>query len=779
MTLCFFYLKKSKNGSNLVFMLRTILILVFITSLAYSKEYSGRIIPLQKNENGTINVGPCLVNDSIRFSFEIINDGEKALYMQPLVPSFYLGVSPNDPTQSQFNFFRRITSLERVFPPNSRDTLIIQFNAGDALAPPFGWFEALLGLSLLKNDDRSGPPISKIDTFLLRVKKVALYLNGIDDVVNFDSVYIEPNVTPKITWELKNASYKSIEIIDYQTRVITQQPSGQEFTVQQRPANIIIHSKNTIGWDISYHPLDIGKDSIQFKVTYKPHPEKFPDSVDVASMFAVGTGVRQQINLFTSTHDIVGDTVVLGDIRAGSSELIVVLLKNNGNIPFHSLNEYIRDVFTGEQHPDYTIINKIGDKATDFLPDSSYAFVLRYQPTENGLDIAEYIIESDILERGFKGVQSDKRFVRFFIKANVVSPKIVLPSDTLNFGSVTLNKPSCLNYKDTSLTIYNIGNEKLLIKSIKIVNGGGANFFTGATSLEIEPNSSGQIDIRFENNSGVVGEYFAIMELITNAPSPQNKIKIVLWANSTPTLSAKISISDDFRASPGRFIEVPILLTSDNFIPSEFAKSFSFSLSYDRSILEYKGVITLGTASVGAAFEGENRENPDKQTVDIRFLKPGNDFFEPNDTLCKVRFFTYLGHAVATEIAIINPIFSDGNCEDLFELNIQNGVFVTDSVCGLELKAVPRIFEGFTIKSSANSQSHDFVNFDCTIGKSTEVSFRIYDAFGNILSDEIAGKIPAGAYIYDFDSRNLASGIYFIEMTTPFLAVTNHFLIIK
>jgi hypothetical protein len=732
-------------------------------------------------ENGIVNVGPCLVNDSIRFHFEIINDGEKALYMQPIVPSFYLGVSPNDPTQSQFTFFRRITPLERVFQPNTRDTLVIQFNAGDIIAPPIGWFEAMLGLSLLKNDDRNGPPIAKIDTFLLRVKKVALYLNGMDDVVDFDSVYIQPNVTPKITWLLKNASDKSIEILDYQTRVITQQPSGQEFTIQQRPQNITIHADNTIGWDVSYHPLDIGVDSIQFNVTYKPHPEEFPDSVDVATMIAVGTGIRQQINLLTSfpNNNIVGDTVVLGDIRAGSSELVVVVLKNNGNIPFHTTNEYIIDVFTGEQHPDYTITNKIGDKAEDLLPDSSNAFIIRYQPTENGLDIAEYTIESDILERGFKGVQSEKRFIRFYIKANVVSPKIVLPSDTLNFGSVTLNKPSCLNYKDTSLTIYNVGNEKLFIKSINIINGGGVNFFTGATSLEIEPNSSGKIDIRFENNSGVVGEYFAIMELITNAPLPQNKMKIVLWANSTPTLSATISISDDFRAAPGRLIEVPILLTSDNFVPSEFAKSCSFTLSYDRSILEYKGVVTLATASVGAAFEGENRENPDKQTVDIRFLKPGNDFFEPNDTLCKVRFFTYLGHAVATEIAIINPVFSDGNCEDLFELNVQNGVFVTDSVCGLELKAVPGNFEGFTIKSSANSQSLDFVHFDCTIGKSTEVTFRIYDAYGNILSDEIAGKIPAGAYTYDFNSRNLASGLYFIEMTTPFLSVTNHFVIVK
>ena len=234
-------------------------------------------------------------------------------------------------------------------------------------------------------------------------------------------------------------------------------------------------------------------------------------------MFAIGTGVRQQINLFTSTHDIVGDTIVLGDIRAGSSNNIIGVLNNNGNIPFHSPTEYIRDVFTGEEHSDYSITIGFSDKTTDLLPDSISGFALRYQPTENGLDIAEYIIESDILERGIKGVQSEKRFVRFYIKANVVSPKIVIAEDTLNFGSVTLNKPSCLNYKDTSLTIYNIGNETLLIKSIKIVNGGGANFFTGATSLEIEPNSSGKIDIRFENNSGTVGQYYATMEQIGRA----------------------------------------------------------------------------------------------------------------------------------------------------------------------------------------------------------------------------------------------------------------------
>ncbi len=761
-------------------MFRTIIILFLIFVPLKAQEYSGKIIPLTKpSTKNIINGGPVFIDDSIRFSFEIINDGAKALFMQPLVPSFYLGVSPNDPTQSQFTFFRRITSLERIFPPGTRDTLIIQFNPGDIIAPPLGWYEALLGMSLLKNDDRTAPPIAKIDTFLLRAKKIATFLNGMNDVINFDSVYVNPNVEQTMKWELKNAWTESIKLESYKLVEISQQPSGQEIFIQQRPPGIKIQPKNLIEWKFNYHPLDRGSDTIEYQIFYKPYPSNFPDSLNFASVKVVGTGVEQKMQLMSSNYNIVGDTLDLGNVRVGESITIIGVFKNLGNIPFRALKQSVIDIFTRTSHKDFNVLIGLGNKQNDILPDSSDGFAIRFQPNEPGLELAEYIIESNLMVRGIKGAQNSDAFVRLHIKSNVVSPKLLILKDTLDFGAVTLNKPACLNYKDTTLTIYNTGNENLIIKNISIFNGYVANFFTNTSVLEIPPNSQGRIDIRFENNSGQIGEYEARLRLVTNSPKPMDTVFIVLRTVSTPPLSAYLSIPENLRASPGRMIEVPVLISSDILAPPEYAKSVNFGISYDRSILEYKGIVTLGTATAGASFEGDNREFPEKQSVNIKLTKLGGDFFERNDTLCKIRFYTYLGHSVATEIAFINPKFSDGNCDDLFDLTITNGMFVTDSVCGLELKAVPTDFRGFGISYLYTEPIADRVVFECTISRATDVTFTVYDAYGRIVNTESAGNIPAGTYQYFYNTGLINSGTYFIEMRAPFLTTYESFTVIK
>lgn len=297
--------------------------------------------------------------------------------------------------------------------------------------------------------------------------------------------------------------------------------------------------------------------------------------------------------------------------------------------------------------------------------------------------------------------------------------------------------------------------------------------------MQIPPNSQDRIDIRFENNSGQIGEYDARMRLVTNSPKPMDTIFIVLKAVSTPPLSAYLSIPENLRASPGKMIEVPVIIRSDILNPPEYAKSVNFGISYDRSILEYKGIVTLGTATAGASFEGDNRELPEKQSVNIKLTKLGGDFFESYDTLCKIRFYTYLGNAVATEIAFINPKFSDGNCDDLFDLTVTNGVFVTDSVCGLELKAVPNDFRGFGISYLNSESSADRAVFECTIGKSTDVAFYVYDIFGRLINIESAGTIPAGTYQYFYNSGMMNSGTYFIEMRTPFITLQESFMVIR
>jgi hypothetical protein len=54
-----------------------------------------------------------------------------------------------------------------------------------------------------------------------------------------------------------------------------------------------------------------------------------------------------------------------------------------------------------------------------------------------------------------------------------------------------------------------------------------------------------------------------------------------------------------------------------------------------------------------------------------------------------------------------------------------------------------------------------------TLNQPGEVTLKVYDVNGRLVNTVFNGRMAAGAYAYDFDASNLASGSYIYELVTP------------
>jgi hypothetical protein len=740
------------------------------------EDYSAEIIPLIKPERMIINMGPCLILDSIRADFIIKNTGLKGLYMEPLFPTFYLGAIPND-LSFNFNLFKRKTELPKIFPSNTSDTLTIQFIAGDTVETKPGWHDALVGLAFFKEETQTVPTISKIDTFLLKVKKTMKYFDGFDDNINFDSVYVNPTNMKTMVWRGRNVYKDSILIKNRELKYITQPQNIGEFKFYDSISDLDVITDGIVKWTVSYYPVDMGFDSLKMKVNFIPKPDIKPDSVDFINVMILGTGVKQKIEITNSKNDFSGDTILVGNIRSGEKKDIEFLLKNNGNIPVNSIKEELIDEFSGSESKDIILVTAFKDNKNYFYPDSLKKIFLEYNPKELGAFLIKYRITTDLTERNIYGVPESQKYCLFYLKGSVVSPKLAVSSNIIDFGNVMINKTNCLSVRDTILRISNIGNDNLIISHIVVIPE--TNFKISSSTFELAPYKDTTIKITFTGNSGTIGESFAELRIASNQRIPSDTTVIQLKAKSVSSITGNLSISDSIKAKPGTMIEVPVVLKNDFIKPSIFASKFTSDLSYNQTMLKYQGVKTLGTASEGALNLGDNTEITEKNHITIDLQMPSGTYFKSSDTIALLRFDTFLGDAVSCELAFSNPKFGDNNCEEVFGLNVINGIMTTDSVCGIGFKAVPKPKSKYYIKVFQDVFLENKIKFEISIPVKIENTLDLYDIYGNKTRNIFKSELPAGVYSSYLNTADLNSGIYYLLLTNKFYQAIQPVIILR
>ena len=129
--------------------------------------------------------------------------------MDNKAPTF---INTNSPNSSGNDFFSFKVSNPTTFPillnnHKPTDTLTIDFTT--EIQTEFGRKEIMLILGLTTMTDTINTVIC--DTFYLIGKKTKLAIDGYDDILTFDSVFIDQNTPISLEWKVKNTTNSELE----------------------------------------------------------------------------------------------------------------------------------------------------------------------------------------------------------------------------------------------------------------------------------------------------------------------------------------------------------------------------------------------------------------------------------------------------------------------------------------------------------------------------------------------------------------------------------------
>ncbi|MCK4334529.1 T9SS type A sorting domain-containing protein [candidate division WOR-3 bacterium] len=84
----------------------------------------------------------------------------------------------------------------------------------------------------------------------------------------------------------------------------------------------------------------------------------------------------------------------------------------------------------------------------------------------------------------------------------------------------------------------------------------------------------------------------------------------------------------------------------------------------------------------------------------------------------------------------------------------------------------------FSLDAATPNPCADFTAIRFTLGHTTNVTLRVYDATGNVVATLADGSRNAGSYTVQWNTHDVASGIYFLKLTTPEFRATQKLLVL-
>ncbi|MGA2295915.1 MAG: T9SS type A sorting domain-containing protein [FCB group bacterium] len=734
-----------------------ILLLNFIIYGSAAAQLSGKIYTIPDTSSSHyIDFGMCLLGDTLFSSFYLQNTGKLPLKLGGSNPSYYLGeYIPNNREWEEFHTYNQ--------QPGTIDTgitskLTIFYFAGKDTANnlhPIGTKHALLKMGLYDAQFSTQPDSSLFivkDNYILIARKTKHFVDGYENVVNFDSVYVNPTAPVEWDWRVQNVFNDSIDIDSAHFRMLSNDSATNELYVKGYALPLRLYKKTSpVIWKLYYNPVDIGIDSAYYYLSYHPLINQYPDSVDYASVKMIGTGVQQILTLTESDASFSGDIIDVGQVKVGTTKTIFGILRNDGNMPFGTISQNIFDEYVDTTAKGFSITRKFLNKGNDLFPTAIDSFKISIKPVQRGNFLVRYVDSSDIIYRGILKYPPEARQKTIYIKGTGTAPEISVASDTVNFKDVVLLS-DCSASKTMTIQIGNTGNANLEIMKLTFFPP-----FTCDTINEIDANS--QKDLKVIFSSSTLGDYYDSLYIYSNAIPPQNIFKLYLIASSVQPEQISLSIPE-ISAKPGRKISVPILGKGSNV---SITNKFSDTISYDNSILRYTGFEKNGTASESANLSDIIiNETPDKSRIGISIQTPTNANFRSSDTLILLNFDTYLGDNLSTSISFANPLFYSGHC--VITPIFINGEFILDSVCGLAYKIFPSTGLKFSLSDIVPNPAIEKIDIVIEVAYDTKVELKLYDSQGELSFVLIDGEMTEGKYMYSFPIYNLSPGVYYCRM---------------
>ncbi len=725
-------------------------------------------------ETDTVDFGKCLVGDSLISTFTIKNTGTTPLRIIDYDPSFVIGLYKD--YLKEFEEFETKESFPINIEPNKQKIIEIKYIASSLLTVyPAGRKHAILKIGVY-NPDTTPDSVRESDiiytrTFVILASKTTKFVDGNEELLEVDSVYKNPADTIKIAWDMMNLSSLEINVEKVDLKMLSPVADEPEFSVKMPKLPLEMLPKRDFLWSINYYPTNLIADSSKLQCFYhsKSQSPFIEDSCFVV-IKAVGVEHKLNINKFHS-DEFAGDTLLFGNVRFGNDRELIVVIENEGNLPFGALKQSIEIISQPIQDIAFSA-------SKPFLQGNNHLFQnkfdtcrIKFSPKEIGNYLAKYTIESDVGQRKILGVPFNAKYFTFYLKGTASEPRISTYNDTINFGNVVLS-PECANSRDTLIPIINTGNEELKIFNISLNPPPPLSKFTIIEYTNvIDANGSGFIKLNFTSNS--IGEELTDLIITTNANRPNDRLVLPLKATGVPLVLAQLSIPTSIKARPGTLITFPIVIKNQNL---RYGRNFTDTLNFDKTLLSYHSYQIFSTAAEVADQISINQIDNEGR-LHISVSVPYTTYFLPRDTLIILRFYTYLGENISTPIAFSNPKVGDGICSNVLNIEKINGLFSLDSVCGLDFKVVPITKPVISFKEIFPNPGFDKINIEYELNEEANVRISIFNIFGEKIKEIYSKKESRGEHTFIYSCSELSPGLYCCELSAGTLSEIKRFII--
>ena len=766
------------------------LITLFYCSSIIKSDNIAEIYCIEAPTSKTIYFGPRLGNDSIQIPFLVRSlVPEQTINLRGEEPCYSIRIS-YPPGNYQINFHSSLNIMANWISLNEtqqEDTVDVTFIA--RFNQPLGRKESLMALGFVSPDNPN--TLLYTDTFILIGKHTDKLLDGYDDFMRFDSVFINQTKPVVLPFRIRNTDTSGKIIID----AISQQYSlhstpynGNEFSVEEKQYPLTFYpNKNSDirEWNFYYNPQDTLPDTAEVKFMWhvKDNQEY---NIDTVRVMIYGRGVQQWFDIektdncyitpyiLNSNDDLYKDTIYIDPVAVGKTQQISVSMRNRGNINYQAKNQYLIDEFYNPDPPYFKLVRNFTNQDIDAqgkLIKGQYlnkndldSFIIDFTPDRMGDFYAEYIIENTFKERSILTSNQNDYQKTFVIKGVGINPRLELEIDTVNFGNVSYaNHTDCPTQKDTVIRVYNTGNTTLIISDITTNN---PQFLVSNNNLTIPANSFATLKITFIPKSPSA-TFTGLLQFKTNEIGIETSpVNLTLTGTSIQPIQARLQIPTVY-LKPGTLLEIPINIIPITLLEQNaisYCSNYSFELNYNPKLLQYSNRITDGTASEGIM---PAVEETTPGVLNISADKLYNNFID-NPVLIKLTFNTYLGDLPATEIAFKYAIIGvDINCRDYIQLSLDNGRYVIDSICGLDYK-LNNTYNPFLFILN-NTAIPNIYDLSYTISFDTEYKIDFFNYLGEVLFTE-SKFLTKGEYyrtidisdaIYNISNR----GIYYIQFT--------------
>jgi hypothetical protein len=692
-----------------------------------------------------MDFGVTLVGFPVTLPFYVQNNGSTTVAIPPTDPNaepyFAIVNVPSvpaaDPRKEEYV---PVTDLPFYVRPGRTERFEVQFRAvaGNPQLPPDKTNESILQLRVVDSANTLGPSTDK--NFLLRALKTTKILASNRPYIPFDSVYVDPSRPAQESYSVTNVIDRTVtvdsQVIRYRTPVV----GIPEIIVNVFPT-VQFAPKSTITWPVTYDPSDMGRDSADFLLFYKPTTGAATDSL-LATIS--GVGVLQQLSIESVRGSagpitVRGDTIDFGAVRAdGIGNTATIIVKNTGNITIQMVDETEQGTprDTAAFRTDRTL--RTGGAA--IAQNEFDTLVVTFVPIDGGEHLLQYVVETDLLSRPFRHVPDGAQRIRFVLKGFAQRPVVRLSPDELDYGTV-VRLTQCESRKDLTLTVRNVGNAEVRILNIR-TEPSSIIIIPDRPTFTVAAGAQENVVLSFVPQSlgSITGE------VVLETDGIPATLRVPMKADVVAPETIALRIGSD-SARPGQVVVIP--LTTDSTVVTS-ASRFTTKLTFEPDLLRYRSVTMTGTAAEGAVID-EQIESPPGQLT-LTFHREGG--FRDRSTLAFLVFDSFLGDVTTSAISSSNDLTSFGNegCVSVLTSQVSNGTFTIDSLCGLDHK---------TIGVALSFRPHPIVDdvvLELGADVTDEAHLRMSDSYGRTVHSEVFVQRTM------FSAADLAPGMYTIEV---------------